>query len=320
MSLICHTTNLQSFNVSLSNLKGTDVKTTHHKAIFISDIHLGSTDCKAELLLEFLTYNTCDTLYLVGDIVDLWAMQRQFKWPEAHNAIFHKIIELSHQCKVIYLPGNHDAPLQKYDGLAIGDIQVVRETIHVTQQDKRFLVLHGDRFDDDVTLGKFESWIGDFDDALSMLQEGWFTTGDFRQPTNSNSWAGTSAVTKIGINAVSTCEINNNEKGCDSPTGMFVSPLFKVNEKNPFLSLLMSGGDGTDDIRLELVDNVSNKILLKYSPNNCTPSFIDGNDDWVNFDLSEYIGRQLQIRIIDQHTKGCGFVSFDHIHLRETPI
>lgn len=171
-----------------------------------------------------------------------------------------------------------------------------------------------------LPLGSFDQVIGDFDDALSMLQEGWFTTGDFRQPTNSNSWAGTSAVTKIGINAVSTCEINNNEKGCDSPTGMFVSPLFKVNEKNPFLSLLMSGGDGTDDIRLELVDNVSNKILLKYSPNNCTPSFIDGNDDWVNFDLSEYIGRQLQIRIIDQHTKGCGFVSFDHIHLRETPI
>lgn len=137
------------------------MKTIHHKAIFISDVHLGSTDCKAELLLEFLHHNTCDVLYLVGDIVDLWAMQRQFKWPESHNAIFHKIIELSHQCKVIYLPGNHDAPLQKYDGLAIGDIQVVRETIHVTQQGKRFLVLHGDQFDDDVTLGKFEAWIGD---------------------------------------------------------------------------------------------------------------------------------------------------------------
>ncbi|MBE1286187.1 MAG: UDP-2,3-diacylglucosamine diphosphatase [Alteromonadaceae bacterium] len=138
-----------------------NVKTTHHKAIFISDVHLGSTDCKAELLLEFLHHNTCDVLYLVGDIVDLWAMQRQFKWPESHNAIFHKIIQLSHECKVIYLPGNHDAPLQKYDGLAIGDIQVVRETVHVTQQDKRFLVLHGDQFDDDVTLGKFEAWIGD---------------------------------------------------------------------------------------------------------------------------------------------------------------
>lgn len=137
------------------------MKTTHHRAIFISDVHLGSTDCKAELLLEFLTYNTCDTLYLVGDIVDLWAMQRQFKWPDSHNAIFHKIIELSHTCKVIYLPGNHDAPLQKYNGLHIGDIEVARECVHTTASGQRLLVLHGDRFDDDVTLGKFEAWIGD---------------------------------------------------------------------------------------------------------------------------------------------------------------
>ena len=93
----------------------------HYRAIFISDIHLGSPDCKAEYLLECLNQFTCDKLYLVGDIIDLWYMQKQFKWPEAHNAVFHKLIELSHgPTQVIYLPGNHDRPLQRYDGLSIG--------------------------------------------------------------------------------------------------------------------------------------------------------------------------------------------------------
>jgi UDP-2,3-diacylglucosamine pyrophosphatase LpxH len=134
---------------------------THHNAIFLSDIHLGSPDCKAELLLEFLEYNTCDVLYLVGDIIDLWAMTKKFKWPETHNAIFHKIIALSHgECKVRYIPGNHDAPLQKYNDLSIGDIKVKREMVHTTANNQRFLVLHGDQFDDEVTLGRFEKWVG----------------------------------------------------------------------------------------------------------------------------------------------------------------
>lgn len=143
----------------------------HFNAIFLSDIHLGNNDCKAEFLLEFLAQNTCDTLYLVGDIVDLWAMTNKFRWPAAHNEVFHKIIELSHgQCKVCYLPGNHDAPLQRYDGLHIGDIEVKRDMVHTTAQNKSYLVLHGDQFDEQVTLGRFEKIVGDIGyDALLWI-------------------------------------------------------------------------------------------------------------------------------------------------------
>ncbi|MDG1121062.1 MAG: UDP-2,3-diacylglucosamine diphosphatase [Glaciecola sp.] len=144
--------------------------TTHYNAIFLSDIHLGNPDCKAELLLEFLALHTCNSLYLVGDIVDLWQMQKQFTWPEKHNEVLHKIIALSHtNCQVKYLPGNHDAPLQKYNDLHIGDIEVKRKMVHTTILKQQFLVLHGDQFDEYVTLGKFQNWLGNTGYDLVLL-------------------------------------------------------------------------------------------------------------------------------------------------------
>lgn len=139
------------------------VKTVkHHSAIFLSDIHLGNKDCKAEHLLDFLKYNKCDKLYLVGDIVDMWQMTKQFHWPALHNEILHTFIRLSQNgTEVIYLPGNHDEPIQKYSGVDIGNISIQREVIHVTKKNEQFVVLHGDQFDGEVTLGKFHSWIGD---------------------------------------------------------------------------------------------------------------------------------------------------------------
>ena len=48
-----------------------------HRTIFLSDIHLGTRGCQAELLLDFLKKNECDNLYLVGDIVDGWRLDRK---------------------------------------------------------------------------------------------------------------------------------------------------------------------------------------------------------------------------------------------------
>lgn len=146
----------------------------HYRSVFISDIHLGNKDCKAEFLLHFLKNMTCDTLYLVGDIVDMWAMSKQFRWPDLHNEVMHKLIELSHhKTKVIFLPGNHDAPLQKYSGMQFGDIDIRRQTIHTTADNKKYLVLHGDQFDGDVTLGKVHAWIGDKGYELLLFLNRW---------------------------------------------------------------------------------------------------------------------------------------------------
>jgi UDP-2,3-diacylglucosamine pyrophosphatase LpxH len=79
------------------------------KTVWISDIHLGSRDCKADYLLQFLQDLHCETLYLVGDIVDLWAMKRRFRWPAKHHQILMKFYELAAKgMRVIYVPGNHD--------------------------------------------------------------------------------------------------------------------------------------------------------------------------------------------------------------------
>lgn len=143
---------------------------TFYKTVWLSDIHLGSKDCKAQYLLSFLKHSDIETLYLVGDIVDMWAMSKSFRWPQSHNDVLHQLLKLSKRgTKVVYLPGNHDAPLQQYDGLQFGDIEVAREFVHVTAQGKRLLVLHGDQYDGELGLGKFTETIGDIGYDLLMF-------------------------------------------------------------------------------------------------------------------------------------------------------
>ena len=156
------------------------MKLNHYRTVWLSDIHLGCQDCKADYLLDFLENSKIDHLYLVGDIIDLWAMSRQFRWPESHNKLLHKLLSLSqqtdggHQTKVIYLPGNHDEPAQKYDQMCLGDVEIHREYIHTTADGKKLLLLHGDQFDGEVCFGQFQSWIGDKGYELLMFLNRWF--------------------------------------------------------------------------------------------------------------------------------------------------
>lgn len=172
-------------------------------------------------------------------------------------------------------------------------------------------IAHGVNF---PTYG-FEQILGDFDNATEMLEQGWQTTGDFKNPTSANSWQGTAKFVGVGKSAVSTCEINNNEKGCDASTGEFISPTFVVSSDKPILRLLMAGGNGSVDVGLKVIRMSDNEIVKSMLSNSCTPSYIDGNDDWVSIDLSNYIGEELQLVIYDNYIDGCGFISFDHVHM-----
>lgn len=105
----------------------------------------------------------------------MWQMTKQFRWPTSHNKVMHKIMEMSQNgTKVMYLPGNHDEPLQSYSGMAFGDVDIKREYVHTTAQGKRYLVLHGDQFDGDVTMGKFHAWVGDKGYDLLLFLNRWF--------------------------------------------------------------------------------------------------------------------------------------------------
>ena len=149
--------------------------TIHYRTVCLSDIHLGSKDCKAEFLLDFLEHSQIDTLYLIGDIVDIWAMSKQFRWPKSHNQLFHKLLSLSQtNTRVIYLPGNHDEPAQKYDGMMLGDIEIYREYTHVTADGRKLLLLHGDQFDQEVCFGPLKTWIGDKSYYFILFLNRWY--------------------------------------------------------------------------------------------------------------------------------------------------
>jgi UDP-2,3-diacylglucosamine pyrophosphatase LpxH len=118
------------------------------RSVFISDAHLGFKGCQAGYLLDFLRRVDCDTIYLVGDIIDLWALTRSFFWPQEHNDVIRTLLgKAKHGTRVVYVPGNHDRLFRDHDGLTLGNVEIRREVVHETVDGRRFLVLHGDEFD-----------------------------------------------------------------------------------------------------------------------------------------------------------------------------
>ncbi|MEZ5500719.1 MAG: UDP-2,3-diacylglucosamine diphosphatase [Steroidobacteraceae bacterium] len=131
------------------------------RAVFISDVHLGSRACRADLLLEFLYSVDAETVYLVGDIVDFWAMRTGAYWPQEHNNVLRRILGIAKRgTRVVYIPGNHDEVAREHVGSWFGNILVERETIHVTARGERLLVVHGDEFDAAVRCSPMLEWIG----------------------------------------------------------------------------------------------------------------------------------------------------------------
>jgi len=145
----------------------------HYRAVWLSDIHLGHKACKAQWLVNFLEQSTIDTLYLVGDIVDIWSLRKKFYWPQSHNTLFKALLALSNSdTRVIYLPGNHDELIQPYDGMNLGDIEVYSQFIHTTAQGKQLLLAHGDQFDEEV-FNPVERWVGDKGYELLLFLNHW---------------------------------------------------------------------------------------------------------------------------------------------------
>ena len=118
------------------------------KTIWLSDVHLGSRACRETLLLDFLRSTRCETLYLVGDIIDLESLRSSFFWPTSHTEVLSVLLKKSQEgTRVIYIPGNHDDDMRALIGLRIGNIEVLGRCIHTTGAGRRLLVLHGDEFD-----------------------------------------------------------------------------------------------------------------------------------------------------------------------------
>ena len=137
------------------------LKPRHYRAIFISDVHLGFSGCSAQYLLNFLRSSTCEYLYLVGDIIDIWQMKRRLYWPQLHNDVVRAILgKAKHGTKIIYVPGNHDELLRDFDNIVFGNLEIRNEYIHTAADGKRFLVIHGDQFDGVVRNSRTLSMVG----------------------------------------------------------------------------------------------------------------------------------------------------------------
>ncbi len=140
-----------------------DVPTHSFRSVFISDVHLGTRGCQAELLLDFIRSMECEQLYLIGDIIDGWKLKGGWHWPQSHNDVVQKVLRMARKgTAVIYVPGNHDEVARDYCGVHFGGVVIARDAIHTTADGRTFLVTHGDEFDGVVQHAKWLAFLGDW--------------------------------------------------------------------------------------------------------------------------------------------------------------
>ncbi len=151
------------------------------RTAWISDLHLGTAGCQAPALLTFLREVECETLYLVGDIVDGWQLKRSWYWPQSHNDVVQKILRKARKgTRVVFVPGNHDEFARRYVGHSFGGVEVVEDCIHVTADGRRLWVTHGDLFDGVVQCARWLAHLGDAAYEFTLRANRWFNVARAR--------------------------------------------------------------------------------------------------------------------------------------------
>ncbi|MEM9500318.1 MAG: UDP-2,3-diacylglucosamine diphosphatase [Pseudomonadota bacterium] len=134
-----------------------------YRTIWISDVHLGTKGCNADLLIDFLDRTDSETMYLVGDIIDGWRLKKKFYWPASHNDIVWRIMKRAKRgTRIVYIPGNHDEMFRQFTGLNFGGVEIRRAAFHDTFDGRRLMVLHGDEFDAVMISHRWLAFVGDW--------------------------------------------------------------------------------------------------------------------------------------------------------------
>lgn len=140
------------------------LRAQRYRSIWISDLHLGTPGCKADSLLEFLRRTESDYLYLVGDVVNGWQARHLEDWPQTHGEVVRLLLRKAREgTRVVYLPGKHDDMAARFGAMAFGGIRIENETIHLTADGSRLLVIHGHLFDGIV---RYTKWLACFGDGF----------------------------------------------------------------------------------------------------------------------------------------------------------
>lgn len=149
-------------------------RTRRFRALFLSDVHLGTRGCQADLLLDFLRHHDADTIYLVGDIIDGWRLRKSWYWPQSHNDVVQKLLRKARKgAEVVYLPGNHDEFLREYLGTHFGGVEVMESAVHEGADGRSYLVIHGDQFDVVVRHAKWLAFLGDWAYVSALATNTW---------------------------------------------------------------------------------------------------------------------------------------------------
>ena len=159
----------------MSETQESKLPTSHWRTLFISDVHLGTRGCQAELLLDFLKHNRADTIYLVGDMVDGWRLKSGWYWPQSHNDVVQKLLRRGRKgTRLIYIPGNHDEFMRDYLGQHFGGVEVINQIVHTAADGRKMLVIHGDQFDVVVMHARWLAYFGDWAYELALWSNTWF--------------------------------------------------------------------------------------------------------------------------------------------------
>lgn len=150
-------------------------KKYHFKTIWLSDLHLGTNSCQSDKLLGFLKIVSCDNLFLVGDIIDFWALHNGSKWTVNHNTIIQKFLKKArYGTNIVYIPGNHDDAIRDYCGMVFGDIKVERDYIYTLISGKKVFITHGDDYDIVTKYHKWLAKLGDVSYSVLLRLNRWF--------------------------------------------------------------------------------------------------------------------------------------------------
>jgi UDP-2,3-diacylglucosamine pyrophosphatase LpxH len=145
------------------------------RTVWISDLHLGTPGCQAKALLDFLRDVQCETLYLVGDIIDGWQLRRSWYWPQSHNDVVQKLLrKVRKGTRVVFVPGNHDEFARHFVTHSFGGIEVVDDCMHVTADGRKLWITHGDLFDGVIQCAKWLAYVGDAAYEFTLKVNRWF--------------------------------------------------------------------------------------------------------------------------------------------------
>lgn len=158
------------------------------RTIWISDVHLGTRGCNAEMLIDFLDHTDSATMYLVGDIFDGWQLKKRFYWPPSHNDVVWRILKRAKRgTRIVFIPGNHDEMFRQFTGMNFGGVEIRRRHIHETADGRRLLVLHGDEFDTITLSHRWLAHAGDFVYQAMMMLNRWVSV--YRRWMNLPYWS-----------------------------------------------------------------------------------------------------------------------------------